>query len=260
MKFSLSAAWDETKAILGRDGRLYAAIALALIVLPGVILSLSVPEGPPDELPSPGPWVAVLIVSMVISIAGQLALIRMAVGPQLSVAEAIAHGLRRLLPYLGAVLIWSVPAGLVGYLLFQAAGPNPAAPRPAAMLGLLLWLIAVLFIIVRLLLAPAVASAEQTSPMAILRRSWAASRGNWWRLFAFTVLFGIAVIILLTVVEVVVGSIAAATLGTGPWTVGTLVVAIASQLVSAALSIVFFVMLARIYVQLSGRDTVEHSS
>jgi hypothetical protein len=34
---SISAAWDETKAILAHDGKLFASVALALIALPALV-------------------------------------------------------------------------------------------------------------------------------------------------------------------------------------------------------------------------------
>ena len=45
-KLSISRAWDETKAIFARDGRLLVAVALALVVLPMVVLGLAVPSDP----------------------------------------------------------------------------------------------------------------------------------------------------------------------------------------------------------------------
>ena len=41
---SLSQAWDDTKAIITRDGRLFASVALALVALPAVIEASSARE------------------------------------------------------------------------------------------------------------------------------------------------------------------------------------------------------------------------
>ena len=43
-RVSISRAWDETKAIFSRDGRLLVAVALALFVLPVVIVGLVMPD------------------------------------------------------------------------------------------------------------------------------------------------------------------------------------------------------------------------
>lgn len=252
-KVSLSAAWDETKAVLARDGRLFVAVALALFVLPGVILNVSVPEAREGQMPAPGAWVAIAIVAVLVSLVGQLSVIRLALPPHVAVGEAIAHGARRLLSYVGAVLIWLLPIMLVGAVLFELMGKDSAHPNAGAALGLLILTCVGFFLAVRMLLASAVASAESRSPIAILQRSWALSGGNWWRLFAFLLLFGIGAFVLLIAVQSVMMLIARMMLGgVGPLTLGGLLVALVSQLVSALVSVVFFVMLARIYAQLAG--------
>ena len=46
---SISAAWDETRSILVRDGQLFAAVALALIVLPEVVFAVVGAPGSPQS-------------------------------------------------------------------------------------------------------------------------------------------------------------------------------------------------------------------
>ena len=254
MALSISKAWDETKAILVRDGRLIGAVALALFVLPGLILDLSYPDTPPATFPKPGLWVAVALAVMVVSLSGQLAMIRLAMGPQLTVAEAIRHGVSRFLSYLGAVLIWLLPLATIGYALSNQVLANPDNPQPAAALGLLVLTAVFAYFSVRFSLNAAVASAESASPLVILRRSWALTAGHWWRLFGFVFLFGVAVLALLIAVEAIIGIFAKLALGgMEQGTVGGLLVALVSQLVSAVAYSTFFVMLARIYVQLAGK-------
>lgn len=260
VRLSLSRAWDETKAVLARDGRLFLWVALALFVLPGVVLNVSVPEARAGELPSPGIWLAIGLIAIIVSLIGQLSVIRLGMGPHVSVGEAIAHGARRLLPYIAAVLMWIIPFMIVGLFLFELMGQKSAHPRPGAAFGLLLLTALGFYIAVRLLLASGVASAEARGPVAILQRSWALSKGNWWRLFAFLLLFGIGAFVLLIAVQSVMTLIAQMMLGgIGPLSLGGLVVAIVSQLVSASISVVFFVMIARIYVQLAGAGEVQPS-
>lgn len=258
---SLSRAWDETKAVLGRDGRLFVAVALALFVLPGVILDITVPDAPAGQFPPAGPWMIIAVVAILISLIGQLAVIRLAMGPHLTVGQAIAHGGRRVLAYIAAVLLWSVPILLVASILFAIVdGGGTQAARGIGALALLLLGIFGIFIAVRLILASAVAGAEPISPSAILRRSWALTGGNWWRLFLFLVMFAIGALVLVVAVQSVTTLIARMLLGgTGPMTVGGLLVAIASQLVSAIVSVGFFVMVARIYAQLAGASDAQPS-
>jgi hypothetical protein len=253
-KLSLSQAWDETRAVLARDGRLFVAVALALFVLPGVVLDVVVPETRNNELPAAGAWVIVAIIAALVSLAGQIAVIRLSMQPHMTVGEAIVHGARRLLAYISAVLIWVVPILVVGSILYAALKNNPEHPSAAIGLGLIALSVVGFFLAVRMILASAVASAEPIGPIAIVRRSWDLTRGNWWRLFAFLLLFAIGAVCLLWAVESVFGLVARMTLGDlGPLTLASLLVGLVSQLVSAVLSVLFFVMLARIYLQRSGQ-------
>ena len=254
-KLSLSRAWEETSRVLMRDGRLFLAVALALFVLPGLILNVSMPDGPPGSLPGAGIWIAIAFAALIVSLVGQLAVIRLAMEPHVAVGEAIVHGVRRLIPYVISVMIWVVPILLVGSVLYNLVGVDEAHPPVAAALALIVVSFIGIFAGVRLMLSSTVASAESAGPFAILRRSWHLSHGNWWRLFLFLLLFGIAALCLILAIDSVAGLLVRAfAADAGPRSLGGLVISIISQLVSAALSVVFFVMLARIYVQLSGAD------
>jgi len=111
---SISAAWEESKAILGRDGQLYLSVALALIALPTTINTLVNPGGMTNSTPG---WAALLgLVASLIGVAGQLALIRLALGPSVTVGGAIVHGLRRLPVYIASVLIIILCFLIVGVL------------------------------------------------------------------------------------------------------------------------------------------------
>ena len=251
-KLSLSRAWEETTRVLSRDGRLLLAVALALFVLPGLVLDVSMPEAVPGALPAPGTWMLIAFVALLVSLVGQLAVIRLSMEPHLSVGEAIMHGARRLFSYLVAALVWILPILLVGSVLYDLAGVSSGHPSVAAALGLLLLTVVGVFLGVRLMLSSAVASAENIGPFAILARSWRLSAGNWWRLFIFLLLFGIGALCLLWAVESVAGLLVRVIVeDSGPRSLGGLLVAIASQVVSALLSVVFFVMLARIYAHLA---------
>lgn len=259
-KISLSRAWEETTAVLARDGRLFLAVALALFVLPGLILNVSMPVARAGEFPAAGPWMAIGLAALIISLVGQLAVIRLAIGPHVSVGEAIMHGLRRVLFYIAATILWLLPITLIGSALYGTLLANQSSPSVAASLALIALCFLFAFIAVRMMLSSAVASAEQLGPLAILRRSWQLSRGNWWRLFVFLLLFGIGALCLLWAIDSVAGLvIRLAVEDAGPRSLGGLLISIVSQLVSGLLSVVLFVMLARIYVQRSEGGAVEAS-
>jgi hypothetical protein len=251
-KLSISNAWDESKAIIARDGKLFVTIALALLLLPGVVSDLVTPAAPKGQpFPEPGPWMAVMFVAVIISAAAQLALISLAVGSRMTVGQAIGHGAKRVPSYIAASLIWVLPFAIV----FAALWPmiQPPEPSGGAALGALVLIPVFLFIYVRLLMASAVASNEGAGPIAILTRSWNMTKGNWWRLFGFLLLFGITWFILVIAVSAVAGLVATALLGgMGEMSVGALLVSLLTRVVSTCVWVLFAVMLARIYVQLSG--------
>lgn len=249
-RLSISAAWDESKAVLAHEGRLLVAVALALLVLPGVVLTLISPSR--DTLPQSLPGLLAMLAILLITIAGQLAVIRLAMGPHLTVGEAIAHGFRRVPSYIASILLWMVPGMLVGGALYAVVLTGSVTAKGVAALAILLIIAFYLIIAVRLILSSAVASAEQAGPVAIIRRSFALTRGHWFKLFGFLVLLVVAAGVLLMAVSAISGLAGKMMFGSlDPMTPGLLVVALAGQLVSAMVSIVFFVMLARIYVQLT---------
>ena len=247
-KLSISKAWDETREVLRRDGKLLTTVALALIVLPGVVQNVVAPPTSPGELPEPGLWLVIALIAFLIGIVGQLAVIRLATGPQTTVGEAISHGARRMPIYLGAMLlIFGVPLLVMFGLARSIQGSNPSG---GAAISFLLLFVLFIYLIVRFCLASAVASSEQVGPIGVLQRSWALSRGNWWRLFGFIVLFVIAVLLLMVATGALIGILVSLFFGTPePMSVGALIIALATQAVVAAVTVVFMVMIARLYLQ-----------
>jgi hypothetical protein len=250
-KLSLSRAWDETKGVLSRDGKLIAAVALALLVLPGTLSDLVTPGAPPGEMPEPGAWMIVALVALLIGVVGQLAIVRLATTSGLKVGDSIRHGAIRAPSYVGAAMIWVLPFGLAFAVLMPRITQAP--PDGAAALGFLLLLPVAIFIFVRLSTLVAVASQETSGPLTLLRRSWQLSRGNWWRLFAFILICAAALLVLYLSVGAVIGSLVSLFVGRiEPMSLAALLVALATQLVTAIVTVGFLVMLARIYLQLAG--------
>ena len=254
-KLSISKAWDETRDVLSREGKLLTTVALALIVLPGVIQELFAPAVQPGKIPPLGAWVIVVFACILIGLIGQLAIIRLATGPATTVGEAITHGARRLPYYLGVVVLVFVPPLLAMYALAQQfRGPTPSG---GAAIAFLLLTVLFIYILVRFVISSAVSSAENIGPIGIIQRTWSMTRGSWWRLFAFVLLFLIAVLLLMVATGAIVGIVVGILLGTPePMSVGALIAALITQLVMAAITVVFVVMIARIYLQLA-RQNVE---
>lgn len=249
-KLSLSRAWEETKSVLSRDGKLIGTLALALFFLPGVIAGVVNPDS--ERMPETAWDLVLLAVVAVIGIIGQLAVLRLALGTRSSVGEAIGHGLQRAPAYIAASLIWLSPILIAGYFLAGDALRSPETATPGSLLAVLLLLIVLLFVSVRMLMTSSVATAERAGPIDILKRSWAMTSGHWWRLFGFLLVFLIVALVLLGAAGAVVGVIGGLIFGpVEPMTVGALFVAVFVELVTTIVTVGFLVMLARIYTQLA---------
>ena len=250
-KLSLSRAWDETREVMARDGKLIGAVALALFFLPGVVAAVMAPES--EAMPTTsGPLLLMAIVA-VIGVIGQLAVIRLALGGGSSVGEAIRHGAMRAPIYIAASLLWLSPLLIAGYFLAADALRSPETANLSSALALIAIFSILVFLSVRMLMTSSVATAEGGSPVAIIRRSWQLTSGNWWRLFAFLILLLMVALVLLWATGALVGVISVLIFGpVEPMSVAALFNAFFVQLVTAVITIVFLVMLARIYVQLSG--------
>lgn len=257
---SISRAWDETKAIVARDGKLLVSVALALVALPAAVTGVLSPKGMGDPA-SPLLVDLVLLLASVIALAGQLALIRLALGPSITVGGAIGHGIRRMPVYLLSAIIIILALFLLAIpfagALVAMGVPIEARDMPVtapAVLVLLLYFAIVCFVGVRLLMSAPAASAEPIGPLAIIRRSWALTAGHWWRLFGFILLIFIGAVAVLLAASGAAGVLVGLALGpVEPMSASALIVALVQALVNAAVTILFAVMLARIYVQLSGR-------
>lgn len=260
---SISAAWDEAKAILAHDGRLLMTVALALVALPSAVNGLVNPAGMNG---SSAPWLnLVAVLASVIALAGQLALIRLALGPSITVGGAIAHGFIRLPIYFVAVLLLVLALFLIAVplvLLLAALGVPLGAKSmpmsgPTALVGLVFLGIAI-FLGVRLILSSSVASAENVGPIVILKRSWQLTAGHFWQLFGFLLIFLVGAVVLLIAVGSAFGVAIGLLFGAiQPMSVGALILALVQALVSAAVTTLFAVMVARIYLQLAGPRGVE---
>lgn len=271
-RLSISTAWDETKALLASDGRLMMTVALALIALPSAISTLVNPSSAAEGSGSLTGALVVLVMSL-IAMVGQLAVIRLAIGPSVSVGGAISHAAGRALPYLAAVILLVVALVILALPLIAvlvAMGvsveeTNQAIPG-GAWIVILLYFALLIFVAVRMLMSSPVASAEAVGPIQILKRSWALTRGHTAKLLGFLLMFIIGLIVVMIAVGVIAGLLARSLLGElEPMSAAALVMGLIEGLASAAATVIFAVMVARIYVQLSGSGagdaevTVPHS-
>ena len=259
-KLSISRAWDETRAVLSREGRLLVTVALALILLPQVVSGAA---APPQELSgqSPPAWLPILaLIVGLLGIVAQIAIVRLALRSGTSVGEAISHGFRRFLPAFLAVMLFVLAVLLIAIPLIIAVGGNEGMAaaakgqlQPQLATVVLLLLIAAIAIGARLQLIVPAASEEGGGPIRLLKRTWQLSKGNYWRLLAFLLLVLASALFVLLVGTIIGGILARGLFGdVEPFSVAALLLAFAIGAIQAAISVVISVMLARIYAQIAG--------
>jgi hypothetical protein len=236
-------------------------VAIALIALPSAVSTL---VNPNSGAGGGGLVTGLITLAMsLVALVGQLAIIRLAIGPSVSVGGAIGHAAGRALPYIGSIILLviclfllAIPVGVALTAMGVSLERTGEALPAGAWIPVLLFIAVMIYIAARMLMTSSVASAEAAGPISILKRSWQLTRGNAGRLLAFLLLFLIALIVVVSAVAVMVGLLARTLFGEmEPFSAAALLVGLVQGLVSAAATAVFAVMLARMYVQLSGGGT-----
>lgn len=251
MKLSIGQAWDEAKGVFRADGGAITAIALALTVLPGAILETVSPSNT-RTVETPW-WVGVLGLAVaLIGLASQIAISRIALGSSTTVGGALKLAFQRLPALFGALFLVALPFLILGFLAVGGA-VNPNNLPPAQAVALLVLLLAGLFVLIRLLFMTPLAADHQDNSIALIRSAWRLSKGHFLKLFGLILLLMLVALLLLgalggalsTVVLLALGSIEAGSLS-------ALLVALIQQGLGAAVSVLFVVLICRLYVQATG--------
>jgi hypothetical protein len=110
----------------------------------------------------------------------------------------------RLLPLLGlGLLVGALAVGAftaVAVLLVAAGMALGETAIPVVVLGALAAAAALVWVTIKLVLAPAVLMLEETGPWLALRRSWQLTRRSWWRTLGIVLLTSIIVSVIVTVI------------------------------------------------------------
>jgi hypothetical protein len=262
MKLSIGQAWSEATAVLRRDGGLIATVALALLVLPGALVGIIAPPGSTGE--EGGPAGILVLIATLIAFAGQIAIARIALGPALTVGQAIGLGFQRFLSFFAAWILWLLPFILVVALILTAGGVDVEAlsasnsgtpPSVPGWVSLAIALLMIMLIVVaaRMLLLTPAAAAERLGPVGLLKRSWQLSRGHSLKLFGLLVLLGIMFVVLVLGLGSAIGTVVILALGRPEaWSISALLLALVEGVLSAVISVFSAVLLARAYAQLTG--------
>ena len=250
-RMSISDCWDESRAFLLRESRLLAPLALALLFLPRVVTRMAEFGEQSQKDPSPT-YLLLFFAQVLISAVGQLSISRLALGFRDQLGETIRHSVRRLPPYVGALAIFAVPLSLAFVVLVSASEVAKKSGNQGLALvvltGLIALMVGVLVVFTRALFVTAVASVEQGSAIAVLRRSFALSRGHALRMLGAAMLFLIGGGLAILALSFAFGTVVTLLLGQPePWTVPALLIALADAACETVLALVFTVFFARLY-------------
>ena len=258
---SIGRAWDEAKAALQANRRLIVPVALGMILLPAVIASMVEPQVPPGEQPPAGLWMLVVLAMIFIMFIGQLAMVLMVNGWRGSVGEAIGQAARRAPTLILAVLMVGIVIILafsvilaigMGRSIESGGGFDWNSVSGVGWVLLCMATIALLYFSVRLLLLVPTVSLENLGPIASIRRVFALTSGQFWRLLGFLLILMVAFFVVALTVGAVIGALVTLVAGRPePWSISLLLVALTGGLVQAGFVMVYTAMLARIYAQLS---------
>lgn len=263
--------WDRTTEFLSDNLGAVLPIALVAIFVPQSISGAIKLAGTGINQ---GVGQGIVLALLLPILWGQLTITALSLEPAAGrrAAQSIAtrrfgHALLAMLILFAVILILAVPivATLVasGVDLKALAGPAPGAQPDlsggtAAFLGLygLAWLVFAAFVSVRfsLLLFPVVAA--EGGVVAALRRSFALSNGIAWKLLGVALLFGLVMGVASLAVTSVFGTLFKFLApDAGPFSVGSVIVAILGGLVTTAYYVLQSVFMAKVYrAATSGRE------
>lgn len=262
MKFDYDQAWRDTTTLLSGNIGLLAVIAGIFFFLPYAALMVALPGMGAMTQPDPaaGPeammgammdfyrdyWWALLAIGIVqgIGMLAMLALLRRRANP--TVGEALATGVKSVLPYLGAQILQTL--AVTAIVLVLVGGASLTGSMALAVLFGIVALVLALYVFTKLsLVAPVIAIEGVLNPITALRKSWTLTKGNSVRLFFFYLLILIACM--------VAGGLLSLILNLGFALGGEEVqlfgAAVVSALINSALVVLFVALLAAIHTQLA---------
>ena len=257
-RLSISQAWLETLAFVNTERRLLTPLVLATIALPSAVLELIAPPAKAGSktgvalLPEPGMWMFPGLILLVVILVGELALSRLALGWRGDLKGALLHALRRIVPLLGANLLFAVALSVPFLLLVTLAAAIAATNAGLGLIAAIVVGLPLLILLIRAAFALPTAAAEAGGPWPVLRRSFTVTQGESMRLLGFVLLFAAAALVAAGAISAIVGALLVVVLGAPePWTVSAALIALVGGLVQGAIALIWVTMLSRCYAQLA---------
>lgn len=255
-KLSIARAWEETAAFVKREPGLLLLISFGLIALPAIILQAATPRVEQGETPELGLWMLLFVPTLIFSILGSLTITVLATGVEHNAGDAFSRALRRFLTILGAAILLAIVAALVAVPLVLIMSLMVRSEASLTFLVGFVIGIAFVFLWTRMMLITPVAAAESGGPVAILKRSWAMTSGHVLKLLGFVFLVVIVSLVIIFAVGAVGGTLIILLAGQPQeGNLSSVLLALLSGITQAIVGLLLTVMVARIYVQLSGEPT-----
>lgn len=221
MKFDGNLAWKQASAAIGANRELVLALAGVFFFLPSfaLVMLFKQPVVPPGAKPeemmavlqpffaSMAPW---FLLGSIIQAFGQATLIELfGRGVRETVGEALRHGLRALPYYIVVQLLVGMMVAIV--MVFGQVIGGIVTP----ILGLVLAIYLACHAYGRVIVASPLVVLEDMNPIAALVHSVRQSRGNALRLGNFLFLLVVGCFVVITVLTILLGIVAALAIGEG---------------------------------------------
>jgi hypothetical protein len=255
---SIDEVWDDARHFFMRERGLLLPLGFATFGLAALIggIAIPAPDKPGEPLP-PGSWMFVLVPILLLVLLGYLAVSRMALRPQISVAEALRDALR-LLPRAAGMLLsigivfvaLSLIAGLVAGILAMLAKLGPG--------GMLSLAVAIIlppaFIIsVRLALLWPVLADRELPMRETFVVSIGLARGHALKIAGLLIAYFMLYVLMVGVLESAVGSLfIILAREAGVPSLAPILVTILTAAFNAVYMAFWTVFLARLYARLAG--------
>jgi len=261
MKFDMSQAWNEAVAMIRANAEVLLVVAGIFFFLPSLVMTLAMPDM--GQLAAFDPenievfsaqltqiyasWWWLILLAFLLQLVGYLALLALLRDDSRpTVGEAIKTGAIGLLPAIAAYLLYGIGAGLLVALL---VGPLAAISPGLAAIGLILAVVAIVYLSVKVSLsAPVIAIEKVFNPLGVLARSWRLTKGNSLRIFGFFLL----ILLVYFVLSMVVGMLILGLLSLLGNSAAVIVNGILSGLLGTITTVVLVAVLAAIHRQLAG--------